>query len=133
MVSPEASTKTTEPRSSNAYRKNVPTPDYKLAAPPEPVFVEVKEFGRSGKLGTGGYCLVPFVREKIKARRKKFERHLAHPWCVVLHNEASFTVVLQPELVLCAIFGELYETVDQNVFRYLDVGETARVCRSAKP
>jgi hypothetical protein len=100
-----------------------PTPDYKLNVEPEPVFAEVKEFGRSGKRQTEGYCPVPFVREKIKASRKKFERHMDSPCCVVLYNHASFTVVLQPELVLCAMFGELYETVGQNVFRYFGVSE----------
>src|ERR1700733_877277 len=101
----------------------LPTPDYKLNVESGPVFAEVKEFGRSGKMRTEGYCPVPFVREKIKASRKQFERHMDHPCCVVLYNEASFTVVLQPELVLCAMFGELYETVDQNVFRYFGVSE----------
>ena len=72
---------------------------------------------------TEGYCPVPFVREKIKASRKQFERYRDHACCVVLYNQSSFTVVLQPELVLCAMFGELYETVDENVFRFFGVSE----------
>lgn len=103
--------------------ESVPTPDYKLKVEPEPVFAEVKEFGRSGKMRTEGYCPVPFVREKIKASRKQFERYRDHACCVVLYNQSSFTVVLQPELVLCAMFGELYETVDENVFRFFGVSE----------
>jgi hypothetical protein len=103
--------------------ETVPTPDYKLKIEPGPVFAEVKEFGRSGKMRTEGYCPVPFVREKIKASRKKFERHRDYACCVVLYNEASFTVFLQPELVLCAMFGELCETVDRNVFRFFGVSE----------
>jgi hypothetical protein len=57
------------------------------------------------------------------ASRKKFERHMDSPCCTILYNERSFTVVLQPESVLCAMFGELYETKDQNLFRYFGVSE----------
>jgi hypothetical protein len=39
----------------------------------------------------------------------------------MLYNESSNTVFLQPELVLCAMFGEYYETLSQDVYRFSGV------------
>jgi hypothetical protein len=97
---------------------NAPTPDYKLLVAPEPVIAEVKDLRRSGKVRTEGYCPVPFVREKIKAAWNQFEPYGDQSCCLMLYNESSSTVFLQPELVLCAMFGEYYETLGQDVYRF---------------
>jgi hypothetical protein len=97
---------------------NAPTPDYKLLVVPEPVIAEVKEFGRSDTVRTEGYCPVPFVRKKIRAAWKQFEPYGDQSCCLMLYNESSSKLFLQPELVLCAMFGEYYETLGQDMYRF---------------
>jgi hypothetical protein len=99
-------------------QSHLPSPDYRLLVDPEPVTAEVKEFGRSQKLREGGYYPVPFVREKIKACWRQFEQHRDRSCCLILYNEGSTTVFLQPELILCAMFGEYFETIGRDAYRF---------------
>lgn len=99
-------------------RTNVPTPDLKVLIDPNPVIVEIKEFNRSCKSRLGGYCPVPFVRHKIRDSWRQFEHYSDHPCCLMLYNAGSFTVGLQPELILCAMFGEYIETIDSATYRF---------------
>jgi hypothetical protein len=99
-------------------RTNAPTPDLKVFVDPRPVIVEIKEFNRSEKLRIGGYCPVPFVRHKIRQSWRQFEHYSDHTCCLMLYNAGSFTVSLQPELILCAMFGEYFETIDPVRYRF---------------
>jgi hypothetical protein len=101
--------------------RSVPTPDYQLNVQPTPVIAEVKQFSRSKKLRVGGYCPVPFVRHKIKDSWKQLASYYDHACCVVLYNESSMTVFLQPELLLCAMFGEYMERREDDVYRFSGV------------
>lgn len=105
-------------RFSRIPERNTPTPDYKLLVDPEPIIVEVKEFGRPGKLRESGYCSVPFVRQKIRACWKQFELHGDQRCCLMLSNESSFKVSLQPELILSAVFGEYFQRLTSNSYRF---------------
>ncbi len=99
-------------------RTHLPTPDYRLLVSPESIIAEVKEFRRSLKIREGGYCPVPFVREKIKACWRQFERYRDQSCCLMLYNESSSMVSLQPELILCAMFGEYFETLAPSTYRF---------------
>ena len=99
-------------------QSNSPTADYRLLVDPKPVIAEVKEFSRSGKVRTEGYCPVPFVRDKITDAWRQLQPYGDQSCCLMLYNESSSTVFLQPELVLCAMFGECYETLGQDVYRF---------------
>lgn len=99
-------------------QSQLPTPDYKLSANPESVIAEVKEFGRSRKLRQSGYCSVPFVRAKIKACWKQFEQYGDRSCCLMLYNEGSTTAFLQPELILCAMFGEYFQRLGSASYRF---------------
>jgi len=99
-------------------RSHFPTPDYRLLAKPEPVIVEVKEFGQSGKQREGGYCPVPFVRAKFEACWKQFEQYGDQACCLMLYNAGSTTVFLQPELILCAMFGEYRQRLGPDSYGF---------------
>jgi len=99
-------------------RTSAATPDLKVVVDPQPVIVEIKEFNRSGKSRVGGYCPVPFLRRKIKESWRQFENYSDHSCCLMLYNAGSFTVWLQPELILCAMFGEYFETMDPVTYRF---------------
>jgi hypothetical protein len=88
-------------------QSHLPTPDYRLRVDAESIVAEVKEFGRSRKLREGGYCPVPFVRHKIRAC-----------CCLILYNEGSAAVFLDPQLILCAMFGERFETLGYEAYRF---------------
>ena len=96
---------------------NLRTPDYRIRAKGEDVIVEVKEFARSQKR-RGGYCPVPFVSRKISASWGQLERFQDYSCCVVLYNESSTTLLLEPELVLCAMFGEYFERMDMSSYQF---------------
>lgn len=53
-------------------------------------------FSRSSKL----------FAHKIRESWRQFESYSDHTCCLILYNAGSFTVSLQPELILCAMFGE---------------------------
>jgi hypothetical protein len=99
-------------------QSHLPTPDYRLLVDPEPVIAEVKEFGPSGKLRVGGFCPVPFVREKIRECWPQFEAYTQQSCCLILYNQSSPKVFLQPELILCAMFGEFFECLDHEAYRF---------------
>src|SRR5271163_1245846 len=86
-------------------RTSAPTPDMKVIVDSKPVIIEIKEFTRSDKLRVGGYCPVPFVRNKIRKSWRQFESYSDHSCCLMLYNSGSYSIFLQPELILCAMFG----------------------------
>lgn len=99
-------------------RTREPTPDLRVVVEPKPIFVEVKEFDASGKPPTSGYCPVPFVSQKIRNSWRQFEDYSDHPCCLMLYNAGSFKVWLHPELILCAMFGEYYQTLDSLTYSF---------------
>jgi hypothetical protein len=99
-------------------RTHLKTPDYRLFVDSGSVIAEVKEFGPSEKLQLGGFCPVPCVREKIRKCWPQFEAYTEQSCCLILYNQISPKVFLQPELILCAIFGEFFESVDGDAYRF---------------
>jgi hypothetical protein len=99
-------------------QSHLPTPDYRLLVDPEPVIAEVKEFGPSGKRLDGGFYPVPFVQKKIKQCWPQLDPYRDHSCCVILYNQSSMKVFLEPQLILCAVFGDLFERVDNEAYRF---------------
>ena len=94
------------------------TPDYRLFLDSETVIAEVKEFGPSGKRLVGGFYPVPFVQEKIRQCWPQLDAYRDHSCCVILYNQSSMKVFLEPQLMLCAVFGDLFERLDNEVYRF---------------
>lgn len=104
-------------------RGNEPTPDYTLTVNNERVIVEVKEFGPLGKHYPNGYCPVPFVRAKVREAWRQLQPYKDSTCCLLLADGLGLKLVLDPELLLCGMFGEMYERVAPGSYRFF--GEAA--------
>lgn len=102
-------------------QSNSATADYRLSVGTVTVIAEVKEFGPTARVHSGGFCPVPFVRGKIRDSWRQLAQHPDESCCVVLYNVASAKVPLQPELILCAMFGELFEPLIDGSYRFSEI------------
>jgi hypothetical protein len=92
-------------------------PDYKVIVGSEVLIAEVKEFDHPKVFPVGGHDPLPHIRHKIDNARKQFNNYRDLSCGLILYNERSILVHLDPTLILCALFGEYYERDSLNTYR----------------
>src|ERR1022692_2633740 len=105
-------------------------PDYKVIVGSEVLIAEVKEFDHPKVFPVGGHDPLPHLRNKINNARKKFKNYRDQSCGLILYNERSILVHLEPTLILCALFGQYFQRVSPNTYRLSGTAELRPDCNT---
>jgi len=105
-------------------------PDYRVTVGSELLIAEVKEFDHPKVFPVGGHDPLPHLRNKINNARKKFKNYPDQSCGLILYNERSILVHLEPALILCALFGQYFQRVSPNTYRLSGTAELRPDCNT---